>query len=146
MCVGASHVFGGAEGTLGAMRDRLRPGGRLLYGDAFWEKPPSRTAQDALGLGPDGLPDLPTLVGHVERHGFEIVDGHVSTLEDWDDYEWSWLGSVVRASLDGAVDAQARDQMLSVVRDHRKGWLEGYRGQLGFVTLALVDVGSPPAS
>jgi hypothetical protein len=29
---------------------------------------------------------------------------------------------------------------LQLARDHRRGWLEGYRGQLGFVTVVLHDL------
>lgn len=138
--VGASHVFDGCEATLRAMRAHLRPGGRMLFGDAFWEAAPSRAAQDALEMGPSDLPDLTTLVEHVQEQGFEIVDGHVSTLEEWDDYEWSWLGALVRRSLEPSVDAQQGAEMLAAARDHREGWLKGYRKELGFATLALVDL------
>lgn len=96
VCVGASHAFSGLNGTLRAVRDRLKPGGQVVLGDMIWQGTPSQAAQDAVEAGPDEYPDLAGLVDRVRQHGFEVVDGHVSTLEEWDDYEWAWTGALVR--------------------------------------------------
>ncbi|MGZ4508677.1 MAG: hypothetical protein ACXVX0_15645, partial [Blastococcus sp.] len=63
--------------------------------------------------------------------------GHVSTAAEWDDYEWSWTGSLATWALTEAAD---RAGALEAARTHRRQWLEGYRGQLGFVTLVLHDI------
>ena len=34
--------------------------------------------------------------------------------------------------------------MLGTARTHRREWVEGYRGELGFVTAVLHDIGTPP--
>lgn len=96
LCVGASHAFGGLDGTLLALRDRLKPGGRVVLGDTIWEQAPTDAAQEAVEATPDDYPDLAGLVDRVRKHGFEVIDGHVSTLEEWDDYEWAWTGALVR--------------------------------------------------
>lgn len=137
MCVGASHVFGGLDGTLSAIRRHLRRGGFAVLGDAFWERAPSESAQAAI---PEELPSLAGLVDVVEAAGFEVVDGYVSTLQDWDDYEWSWTGSLVRWALGQAAGSSEAAEALGAAREHREAWLKGYRGELGFVTLVLVDV------
>jgi SAM-dependent methyltransferase len=137
LCIGATHALGGPAGTLGAMRGHLAPGGQALLGDELWERPPSPEAQAALDAGPDDLPDLPGLVATAAAHGFEVGYGHVSTLEEWDDYEWSWTGSLVRWALHEAAGEDDRVQALDAARTHRDGWLRGYRGELGFATLVL---------
>jgi SAM-dependent methyltransferase len=138
-CVGASHAFGGLDGTLEGVRRHLRPGGQVLLGDGIWEAPPSPATQASLEAGPDDYPDLAGLVDRVQAHGFEPGYGHVSTLAEWDDYEWSWTGSLATWALRAAPSAEERRDALAIAREHRTGWLRGYRGQLGFVTLVLHD-------
>jgi len=142
LCVGASHAFGGLDPTLTAMRTHLRPGGQAVFGDGIWEVEPSGAAQAALEAGPDEFPDLAQMVVRVRQHGYEPTFAHVSTLEEWDDYEWSWTGSLVRWALHEASTEDDRQQALTAAREHRDGWLVGYRGQLGFCTLVLHDIAS----
>ena len=140
LCVGASHAFGGLDGTLRAVRERLRPGGQAVVGDTIWEQPPSPAAQEALEAGPDDVPDLAALVDRAVTAGFEVVDGHVSTLEEWDDYEWAWTGALVRWALQQPLGSDDREAALEAAREHRRAWLHGYRRQLGFATLVLADL------
>jgi cyclopropane fatty-acyl-phospholipid synthase-like methyltransferase len=137
ICVGASHVFGGLTATLAALRAHLRPGGRVLFGDAFWETPPSPAAQRALEAGPDDYPDLAGFLERVADHDYEVGYGHISTLEEWDDYEWSWTGSLTEWALAENTREADRLYALEVARSHRSGWLVGYRRQLGFLTVVL---------
>ncbi len=47
VCVGASHAFGGPADALHRLRQSVTPGGRVLYGDAFWAaSPPCGTRGD----------------------------------------------------------------------------------------------------
>jgi SAM-dependent methyltransferase len=144
LCVGVGHVLGGPGGTLAAARRHLAPGGRVLLGDAFWEVPPDTATLEALGATPDELPDLPGLVAAAAQVGFEPGWGHVSSAEEWDDYEWSWTGALAEWALTEAGGADAAEA-LELARDHRRGWLGGYRGRLGFLTVVLRPVGGPPA-
>ncbi len=139
LCVGASHAFGGLVGTLEAIRSHLRPGGRALLGDAIWEQPPSAAAQQALDARPGDFPTLAQLVPTLEGHGFEVGYAHVSSAEEWDDYEWSWTGSLVAWAQQDGRSPQDRAQALEAARTHRREWIEGYRGELGFVTAVLHD-------
>jgi SAM-dependent methyltransferase len=134
MCVGSTHVFGGLTGTLTALRDRVRPGGALVVGDGFWEQPPSAAAREVIG----DLPALPELVTACHDAGWAVVTGHVSSAQEWDDYEWSWAGALTAWGLDhrGTPDG---DTALGTAREHLHEWLAGYRGQLGFVVLVLAD-------
>jgi cyclopropane fatty-acyl-phospholipid synthase-like methyltransferase len=140
ICVGASHVFGGLGSTLTAVRRHLRPGGRLLLGDGFWETEPTDAALAALGAAPGELPTVGELVAQTVRQGFEPGHGHISTVAEWDDYEWAWTGALATWALTEAADDD-RAEALQIARNHRREWLEGYRGQLGFVTVVLHDLG-----
>jgi SAM-dependent methyltransferase len=125
LIIGAGHAFGGLHGTLDALRRHLRPGGRALLGETIWEHEPSAAAQEALDASPEDFPTLAQLVSAFEHHGFEMGYGHVSSAQEWDDYEWSWTGSLVAWALgDGPSDAD-REQALAAARTHRHNWLEG---------------------
>ena len=141
LAVGVSHVFGGPGGTLDAVRRHLAPGGRVLFGDAVWDTPPTDAALVALEATADEFPDLAGLVRLAGEHGHEVVHGHVSTLEEWDEYEWSWTGSLADWALAPGRDPADRAEALLAARSHRDAWLGGYRAVLGFATLVLVDGG-----
>lgn len=140
MCVGASHAFGDLAATLAALRGHLRPGGQVLLGDQFWQVPPTPQALSALAASPGDLPDLAEFMAQVQAACFEPGFGHVSTLAEWDDYEWSWTGSLVDWAVHEAPTDAEREEALAAARQHRQQWLGGYRGVLGFVTLVLHDV------
>ena len=138
LCVGATHAFGGLAGTLDAVRAHVRPGGRVLLGEGFWDGEPTPQAMSALGADPGELPDLAGLVETARGAGYEPGYGHISSAEEWDDYEWSWTGSLTEWALTEAGDAD-RASALAMAGTHREEWLAGYRGQLGFLTLVLHD-------
>ena len=77
-----------------------------------------------------------------EEHGFEVGYAHVSSAQEWDDYEWSWTGSLVEWARSDAPSDADREQALIAARTHRRQWVEGYRGELGFVTAVLHDTGN----
>ncbi|WP_445443157.1 SAM-dependent methyltransferase [Clavibacter sp. km1a] len=142
LSVGATHAFGGLEPTLAAIDGHLRPGGRALVGECFWEQPPTPRVLDLLGSELDDYGDLAATVELAATNGWVPLQGHVSTLQEWDDYEWSWTGALARWALDHRDDPDG-DQVMAASVEHRRAWLEGYRGTLGFLTLLL---GRPPAS
>jgi SAM-dependent methyltransferase len=137
LCIGATHAFGGPAPTLDAARAHLRPGGRVLLGDGFWDGDPTQAALDALGAEPGELPDLAGLMAAIDGARYEPGFAHVSTAEEWDHYEWSWTGALAGWALE---DPEERAEALEIARTHRSEWLAGYRGQLGFVTLVLHDL------
>jgi SAM-dependent methyltransferase len=138
LCIGATHAFGGVAPTLAAVRRHLRPGGRVLLGDGYWEGTPSATALQALDAEPGELPGIGELVTAVQQAGFEPGYGHLSTAAEWDHYEWCWTGSLSAWALTEAAQEDG-DAALGIAREHRRQYLEGYRGELGFATLVLHD-------
>ncbi|GAA1006462.1 SAM-dependent methyltransferase [Acrocarpospora pleiomorpha] len=135
LCVGATHAFGGLVPTVEHVRRYLRPNGLALVGEGFWEREPTPEALTRLGADPSEYLDLPGTVAAAESAGFDTVYAYTSDLSEWDDYEWSWTGSLLRWANEhpGPDAADARSAAL----DHRDAWLHGYRGVLGFVTLLL---------
>ncbi|GGT26368.1 SAM-dependent methyltransferase [Streptomyces kurssanovii] len=129
---GAAHAFGGLLPTLAAARTHLAPGGRVLIGDGFWERPPSQEAVEMLW----DLTDLATTVERVVDDGWTPVHGHVSTRQELDAYEWSWTGSLATWALDHRDDPDS-PQALAVATAHRSDWLRVYRDSWGFVSLVL---------
>ncbi|MEV6730403.1 MULTISPECIES: class I SAM-dependent methyltransferase [unclassified Streptomyces] len=135
LSIGATHAFGGLLPTLKAADSHLAPGGCVLLGECFWEREPDRKTLDA-GFAVDDYDDLATTVDRITADGWVPVYAHVSTRQEWDDYEWSWTGSLSRWALDHP-EHPDHGQALEAAARHRKAWLHGYRGTLGFVTLLL---------
>ncbi|MDL5204198.1 class I SAM-dependent methyltransferase [Streptomyces sp. ALI-76-A] len=132
LCVGATHAFGGLLPTLAAARKHLAPGGRVLVGDGFWGREPSPEAVDLLGE----FTDLPTTLDRIVADGWAPVQGHISTRQELDDYEWAWTGTLTSWALDHPDDPDSA-QALEAAALHRDEWLRVYRDLLGFVSLVL---------
>lgn len=129
---GAAHAFGGLLPTLAAARRHLAPGGLVLIGDGFWERPPSREAVEMLG----DFTDLATTVDRVVAEGWTPVDGHVSTRQELDDYEWACWGYLAAWALDHPDDPDSA-QALRTATTRRTEWLRVYRDPFGFFSLVL---------
>ncbi|QLQ34940.1 SAM-dependent methyltransferase [Micromonospora robiginosa] len=136
LCIGSTHIFDGVVGTLKAAGRHVNPDGILVLGECFWQAPPTPAALTALDVAPADHTDLAGLVDVVEEAGWTPVHAHVSDAAEWDNYEWSWVGSLTEWALDNPGHPDAADA-LAVAREHRDGWLRGYRDVLGFVTLVL---------
>ncbi|MEU8234020.1 class I SAM-dependent methyltransferase [Actinoplanes sp. NPDC048967] len=136
LCVGSTHAFGGFAETLELAGRHVHPDGVLLVGEGFWEVPPPPGTPAALGVEAEDYTDLAGLVDLAEQAGWATVYAHISDTAEWDDYEWSWTGSLTEWALDnpGHPDAPAA---LALAREHREQWLRGYRKVLGFATLVL---------
>lgn len=139
LCVGASHIFGGLQATLEALEGSLVSTGAAVLGVGFWAHPPTPAAVNALGLdSASAIPDLPQVADAVAAAGFALRTAHVSTPEEWDDYERSWAGALLDwADTDPDADEEDRQQARQAAAEHQQGWLDGYRGILGFTTLIL---------
>ncbi|MEW1654094.1 class I SAM-dependent methyltransferase [Streptomyces sp. NPDC093707] len=129
---GATHAFGGLLPTLAAARRHLAPGGRVLVGEGFWERPPSQEAVEMLG----DFTDLATTVDRVVADGWTPVDGHVSTRRELDNYEWACWGSLAAWALDHPADPDSA-HALATATIRRQEWLRVYRDTWGFVSLVL---------
>jgi SAM-dependent methyltransferase len=136
LCVGSTHVFDGFAGTLRQAGRHVTADGILLVGEGFWQAQPTAQALAALDVTPQGFTDLAGLVEAAEHAGWTPVYAHVSDAAEWDDYEWSWVGSLTEWALENPGHPDAAGA-LGLARKHRDEWLHGYRNVLGFATLVL---------
>ncbi|MEU3408742.1 class I SAM-dependent methyltransferase [Streptomyces sp. NPDC006670] len=132
LCVGSTHALGGLLPTLEAARAHLAPGGRVLIGDGFWERTPTPEAVEVLG----DFADLPTTIDHITAAGWTPVQGHTSTRQELDDYEWSNWGTLADWALDHPTHPDS-PQVLTWATTRRTEWLRTYRNTWGFATLVL---------
>ncbi|WP_127506553.1 SAM-dependent methyltransferase [Actinoplanes solisilvae] len=136
LCVGSTHVLGGFIETLELAGRHVNAHGILIVGERFWESPPTPAALAALDAKPTDYDDLPSLIDTAAAAGWHPIYAHVSDAAEWDDYEWSWTGSLLEWALDNPGHPDAPEAAV-VARTHRTHWLSGYRNILGFATLVL---------
>lgn len=133
LCVGASHAFGGTSAALAALAEVVPAGGRLLFGDAFWEREPSEAALAFFG---DALLPLPALLEAVRAAGWRVI--HLSTADqrEWDDFE-----STFRAGRQEWLLANPGHPRAADIRDwldqREDEYVKVYRGIAGLAYLVL---------
>ena len=140
ICIGASQAWGGVAEALTALEVLLRPGGRVLLGEAFWTHPPTDAAVAAL----DGaeLGSLADLVNLAVDHGLRPLAVAEASTDEWDAFESGYALAWERWLLAHPDDPEA-DQIRAQADEHRSRWLRGYRGSLGFAYLTLARAARP---
>ncbi len=127
--VGSSHAHGGFPTALGILKT-LAP--LALYGDGFWQRPPSAEFLDALGgATADELSDLDGLHAAIREVGFDILHESLATEGDWASYEETLAANAERH---GTPDSLAYARR---IRDRRA--LPHGADTLGFALLVLGD-------
>jgi SAM-dependent methyltransferase len=125
--VGSSHAHGGFRAALESLRVL---GPVVLYGEGFWERPPSQDFLDALGGATvDELPDLDGLHAAILSVGFDIVQESFAREDDWARYEETLAANAERHGTPETL-AYARR-----IRDRRA--LPGGTDTLGFGLFVL---------
>lgn len=125
--VGSSHAHGGFPIALNAL---LTLGPVVLYGEGFWQRPPSEEFLAALGgATTDELSDLDGLHAAIRDVGFDIVHESLASDEDWAHYEETLAANGERH---GTPDTLAYARR---IRDRRE--LPGGTDTLGFAVLVL---------
>ncbi|MFF8617293.1 SAM-dependent methyltransferase [Streptomyces sp. NPDC015350] len=148
LCLGASHALSRAEPprhiaeALDALRRTVAPGGRVLLGEGFWQRPPTAAELDA--MWPDAhageYQDLAGLVDLTVSAGFRPSWIETADAGEWEDFESGYQSDVeewLATHPDHPLAAETRER----VDRHRASWLKGYRGVLGMAYLTLVPVG-----
>ena len=136
VCIGSDHVFGDQAAALAALAPLVRPGGVLLFGTGYWQRPPTAEQAAAFGATPEELFDLAGLVERTVEAGFRPLDIQTANEDEWNAFEsgylrdWeSWL--MRNAESPDAAEVRAKADT------HRGEWLGGYRDVLGFAYLTL---------
>ncbi|SER15081.1 SAM-dependent methyltransferase [Lentzea albida] len=138
---GASQVWGGdpLQHTVNALTEAkklLKPGGRFLLGEGFWQQEPTEAQLAAMPIPRDQYGSLADLVDLAHAHGYRLLAAEQASLDEWDVFEnghgraWEhWL----RANPDSEHAAEIRAKA-----DRQRGWrLRGWRETMGLAYLTL---------
>lgn len=145
LCIGSSHALGAdLPAALAALWELVRPGGRVVLGEGFWE--PTGPVDETLVW--DDVRQLPDLAGLVDRGvaaGFVPLWVERANADEWDAFESGYLADVGEWLVAGAPGAEPDEvaERRRAYDEHRERWLRGYRHGLGF---AYVTLGRPVGS
>ena len=75
--------------ALTALRRLVTPGGRVLFGDGFWQRPPTEAELAAMWPGTTAgeLPDLAQIADLAVAAGFRPAWIETATQEEWEEFE-----------------------------------------------------------
>lgn len=132
--IGAYQAFGSPGEALSALRTRLNPGGRLLFGLEYWQAPPTEQELTQMWQGAcaDDCLSLPEVIATAHEGGWRVLDLHDSTRTEFDAFEVGHLREREEWLL------QHDDATVRTEQDRAwQSWLQGHRRPMGFVTLLL---------
>ncbi len=135
VCVGSSHALGGIDSSLRTLARAVEPTGLVLVADLFWKREPEPRHLAEMGMSLSDLdPSYADLIGRGSAHNLQPVFCQVSTQQEWDDYEWSLIGSVDRHLYKNPDDPEA-EQLRKHLEFMRSSYLKWRRDSMGFVTV-----------
>lgn len=89
MCIGATFIWGGYAQTIRALREAVRPDGKLIIGEGYWNSdqvPPGFAHEQS-------FPTEAAILRLTQQEGFEIEAVARASHDDWDRYESdNWIG------------------------------------------------------
>jgi SAM-dependent methyltransferase len=149
ICIGASQIWGEPVETSGpldyvaaltALRAFLPRGGRLVYGEGIWSRPPTPAATAPLAGRDDEYVDLNTLTRLATDHGFAVMGAGEASLDEWDEFEGGFTAGYARWLLDHPDEHPDAARVRDLAAGRRAAYFDGYRGILGLAYLRLVAV------
>lgn len=146
ICIGASQIWGPPvedaqpldyTAALRALRALVRPGGRLVYGEAIWSTAPHSAATAPLSGRDDEFLTADALLEQVRAAGFEVVHDDQADLAEWDAFEAGFRDRYIRWLRTHDADHPAVAEVRRRHEEQRAAYEEGYRGVLGMAYLCL---------
>jgi SAM-dependent methyltransferase len=123
LCLGASFVWDGLDGTLAALAPAVRPGGYVVVGEPFWrESPPTNDL---------GYTTLAGTVARFEAARLAVVGVIAASEDDWDAYESLHWRALEEWLAENAEDPDA-DEIRRRHLEARDEYLRDQRPSLGW--------------
>ncbi len=133
-CLGATFIWqGGFQEALDAMRGALKPGGRLIVGEAYWlhSPVPPDYAQRETWIRTEG-----ELLDIARAEGLELIYVLHSSRDEWDHYESeNWRG--LSDWLDEHPSHPQREDVLRHLHESQDEYLRYGREYLGWALYVL---------
>jgi SAM-dependent methyltransferase len=133
MCIGASWIWSGFEGTLRALMGFVRPGGLVVSGEPYLLTDPSPEYCEIGEFEPDTFFDLPGCADVAKGLGLETVWMRRSTAEEWDRYEMDQMAALDRWVRDNP-DHPDREEIQRRKRADAEAYYRWGHRELGFAT------------
>jgi SAM-dependent methyltransferase len=130
LCLGATFVWDGLDGTLAALTPAVRAGGYVVVGEPYWRQWPLSAGLDNLGYV-----SLAETVTKLEASGLSLVSLIAASRDDWDRYQsphWQGVEEWLAEHSDDPGAAKLRQEN----EDHKRRYLEVGRELFGWVILA----------
>ncbi len=136
MCIGASWIWHGYEGTINALKNFCKPDGLIVIGQPHWITEPSTAYLESQDFTRDEFHTLHENTTIAKANGLDLIYLTVSTQQDWDQYE-----SLQVAALDRFARAEPNHPDLNEISQKVKQGYEDYlhwgRNTFGFATYIL---------
>jgi SAM-dependent methyltransferase len=132
LCLGASFVWDGLQGTLAALTPAVRPSGFVAVGEPYWRTLPLPEVFD--GDRPEEYLTLAATVECFQSMGLSPTSLIDSSLDDWDRYETlHWL--VAEEWLDEHPDDPDAEGIRARIEEDRERYLRWQRDLLGWAII-----------
>lgn len=137
MCMGATHAFGFGSDVFSKAIEKMKrlavPGGLVLVADGYMKQPASPEYRKVIG---DSMPDDMTHAAHVttgQKFGLIPLAAWTSSVDEWDDFEWSYQRIVEQQAIANPDDKKVLEKLV-----RRRAWMDAYlkwgRDTLGYGT------------
>ncbi|WP_079085930.1 SAM-dependent methyltransferase [Streptomyces silvensis] len=146
LCLGSSHTLlpEGAPAphsadALRALRGLVAPGGRVVLGEGFWQRTPTR--DELAAMWPDaGVHEhlyAADLADAAVAAGFRPQWVETASAAEWEEFESAYLADTEEWLTAHPAHPRAAELRERADR-HRTAWLRGYRQVLGLAYLTLI--------
>jgi cyclopropane fatty-acyl-phospholipid synthase-like methyltransferase len=136
LCLGTAPIYGGLADALAALSPALRPGGVMIVGEPTIDLPLPRRYKTYIDNQEWAILSSGELLTVAENAGFELLECHRSTAEEWDEYmslQWAAILDHARAH-PGNSEAQ---EFAEWARDEQEVYLTYQRHYLDWNVIAL---------
>jgi SAM-dependent methyltransferase len=131
VCLGASWIWDGLEGTLRALTAWAKPGGMVVVGEPFWRSTPSPDHLEAAGLTESSFGTHSANAHTGLGLGLGLLHTIVSGEDDWDRYEgYQWYAAETYSRHNP--DDPDTPELIAKARKLRGDYLKWGRDEIGW--------------